>query len=181
MKKHNSNQNVFLRNISFLRHLLSLLVLLFSISGMMAQQVIGSYPAMDGGFENQTGTLATASSISSAQTAWTTQIASAGVISNTGGRSGPKYVTFTQSGATHRRIQSPTTNVPTGSYRVQFWYQGDLDGTIAASNIRGAVASNGTGAPAYSSYVSANTGATWTLFEATVTTTTYTADLGIGA
>ncbi|MEI6555709.1 MAG: T9SS type A sorting domain-containing protein [Paludibacter sp.] len=157
-----------------------LFVLLFSV-GAYSQQVIGSYPAMDGGFENQTGTLPTASSISSAQTTWTTQVAAMGVISNTGGRSGPKYVTYSQSGTPHKRLQSPTTNVPTGAYRVQFWYQGDLDGTITASNIRGAVSGDGTATPAYASYVSANTGSTWTLYEATVTTTTNTTNIGIGA
>ncbi len=125
--------------------------------------------------------MATASTNQLNKPAWTTQIASAGAISGTGGRSGPKFVTFTQSGTTHRRLQSPTANIPTGSYTVQFYYQGDLDGTIAGDNIRGAISSNGTAAPAYGTYIiSANTGTTWTKYSATVSPGTNVANIGIG-
>jgi len=134
-------------------------------------QIIGSYPSMDGGFENESGTLATASSISSAQSYWTTQVANKGVIQNTGGRSGPKYVQYSQSGTTHKRLQSPTANVTAASHVVQFYYQGDMDGTIGG-DIRGAVSAVGTSSPQYGAYItSANTGTVWTKYTAVVTTT----------
>ena len=134
-------------------------------------QIIGSYPSMDGGFENESGTLATASSISSAQSYWTTQDANKGVIQNTGGRSGPKYVQYSQSGTTHKRLQSPTANVTAASHVVQFYYQGDMDGTIGG-DIRGAVSAVGTSSPKYGAYItSANTGTVWTKYTAVVTTT----------
>ena len=64
-----------------------LLIFLFTISNFSwGQQVIGSFPIMDGGFESQTGTLGSASSISSVQSAWTTQVSTSGIISNSGGR-----------------------------------------------------------------------------------------------
>jgi len=143
------------------------------------QQVIGSYPSMDGGFENQSGTLATASPINSEQTAWTTQRAGTGVISNTGGRSGPKYVQYTQNGTTHKRLQSPTANVTAVSHVVQFFYQGDMDGTVGG-DIRGVVSAVGTTSPYYGSYIIApNTGPTWTKYTA-VETTKGTPAFGIG-
>ena len=135
------------------------------------QQIIGSYPSMNGGFENESVTLATASSISSAQTNWTTQAAGTGVIQNTGGRSGPKYVQYSQSGTPHKRLQSPTANVTAASHVVQFYYQGDMDGTIGG-DIRGAVSAVGTGNPQYGDYVKdANTGAVWTKYTAIVSPT----------
>ena len=55
---------------------------------------------MDGGFENQSE-LSNNWFNSSQQDYWTTQVAEAGIFS-TGGRSGPKYVQYTQSGGTHK-------------------------------------------------------------------------------
>jgi len=146
-------------------------VLFLGLMGMntaVGQQIIGSYPLMDGGFENQSGTLSTAATISSEQTTWTTQIAGAGVINTGGGRSGEKYVTYTQSGTTHRRLQSPTDNVTTGQHVVQFFYQGDLDGTIGG-DIRGAISAVGTSSPQYGAYhTDPNTGSVWTKYTAVV-------------
>ena len=111
------------------------LLLLFS-NNSWGQQVIGSFPTMDGGFEGQTSNPATLSGITSAQTAWTSSTsAGVGVLSSTGGRSGPKFITYTQTGTSHRRLQSPTADMPLGAYRIQFWYQGDLDGTITINEI----------------------------------------------
>ncbi|MCK9617820.1 MAG: T9SS type A sorting domain-containing protein [Lentimicrobiaceae bacterium] len=160
--------------------LLLLLFALFLSYWGWGQQVIGSFPNTDGGFENQSGTLTTASSISSVQTYWTTQVAAAGIISTTGGRSGPKYVTYTQSGSSHKRLQSPTSDIATGSYIVQFYYQGDLDGGTYG-NIRGAVSCNGTSSPSYGTYITgANTGSNWTKYTAVVNPGTYAANIGIG-
>jgi len=162
-----------IRNFTnYMRMLLIAAFFVFIGHNGWGQQIIGSYPSMDGGLENQSGTLATASTINSAQTYWTTQIASSGVITSTGGRSGPKYVTYTQTGMTHRRLQTPTDNVTAASHVVQFYYQGDLDGTIAGDNIRGAASAVGTSSPAYGAYInSCNTGAVWTKYTAVITTT----------
>ena len=166
MKKSLLNQKTAFRFFSIL-----CMLLLFSTFGW-GQQVIGSFPTMDGGFENQTGTLATLSAVSTDQANWTTQIVATGVVSNSGGRSGPKFVTYSQSGTTNRRLQSPTANGLTTvtDYRIQFWYKGDLDGTVVASNLRGGVSSNQSVDSQYTSYVSANSGDVWTLFEGTKTT-----------
>jgi hypothetical protein len=155
--------------------------LLLSSPILKGQQVIGSFPSMDGGFENQSGSLSVLSSVTSPQTNWTNNVsASAAVISSTGGRSGPKYVTFTMSGTSHKRLQSPTADMVAGQYTIQYYYQGDMDGG-AYGDIRGAVSSNGTTTPAYGAYVSgANTGAVWTKYSATVTTATYVANIGLG-
>jgi len=146
-----------------------LFIMMALVVGLYGQQVIGTYPSMGGGFENESGTLALASSITTAQSNWTTSIVSTGVVSDTGGRSGPKYVTFTQTGASHRRLQSPTASVPTGQHIIQFYYQGDIDGGTYG-DIRGAVSAVGTSSPAYGAYVvGANVGNNWTKYSAVVT------------
>ncbi|MEJ5317947.1 MAG: hypothetical protein WHS63_13130, partial [Tenuifilum sp.] len=147
------------------------------------QQVIGTFPRMDGGFENQSGTLATAGSISSQQDYWTTQIAGTGIIFSSGGRSGPKFVQYSQTGTTHRRLQSPTDALRAStSYVVQFYYQGDLDGTIGGDNLRAAVSAAGTGNPGtYSTYLnSVNVGLNWTKFTAIVSTSSTAPTVGLG-
>lgn len=157
------------------------LLLLCGLSGIAsAQQVIGSYPRMDGGFEEQTGTLTVVGSVSAPADVWTVQssTATSGTILD-GGRSGAKYIKYTQSGTTHRRLQSPTADIPLGTYVVQFYYQGDLDGT--PGDIRGAVACNGSSNPKYGDYVvGANTGLVWTKYSAVLTPSTYIADIGSG-
>ncbi len=147
------------------------------------QQIIGTFPRMDGGFENQSGTLATAGSIDSQQDYWTTAVAGAGIVYTTGGRSGPKYVQYTQSGTSHKRLQSPTDALTVSTqYVVQFFYQGDLDGTIGGDNLRVAVSAAGTGSPGgYSPYLnSVNTGLIWTKFTAVVSTSSTAPTFGLG-
>jgi hypothetical protein len=149
--------------------------------GSTGGQVIGSFADMDGGFDLQNGTLAVVTGITSAQTAWTVSAAT-GTISNTGGRSSPKYAVFTQTGTSHRRLQSPTVTTMTAStqYVIQFYYQGDLDGG-AYGDIRGAACQVGTSAPVYGSYVTgANSGLVWTKYTAAVTTNSTVPTVGLG-
>ncbi len=159
---------------------------MLSVNLGLGQQVIGSFPSMDGGFEGQTSNPATLSGITSAQTAWTTSNSGGvGVLSSTGGRSGPKFMTYTMSGTSHRRLQSPTADMPLGAYRIQFWYQGDLDGTITTltESIRGGFGTDGSSGAKYGSWVIPNTNAitpTWTLYEGTATSTAYVANIGLG-
>ncbi len=177
------------KNLLKKRNLLNvffILSLILSVNMVLGQQVIGSFPSMDGGFEGQTSNPATLSGITSAQIAWTTSNSGGvGVLSSTGGRSGPKFMTYTMSGTSHRRLQSPTADMPLGAYRIQFWYQGDLDGTITTltESIRGGFGTDGSSGAKYGAWVIPNTNAitpTWTLYEGTATSTAYVANIGLG-
>ncbi|HMM12293.1 MAG TPA: hypothetical protein PKE03_09405 [Bacteroidales bacterium] len=129
------------------------------------QQVIGSFPTMDGGFEGQTaGTPATVSSIANnvQRTDWTVQNASGtATISETGGRSGPKYITFGATAA--RRLQSPTADdqaiANATSYTVQYFYRT----TAVPSNGQVGNSPDGTSQPGtYANVTLANTSGVWT-------------------
>lgn len=129
------------------------------------QQVIGSFPSMDGGFEGQTaGTPATASSIGTGtqRSDWTVQNTSGtATISETGGRSGPKYVTFGATAA--RRLQSPTAAdqaiANATSYTVQYFYRT----TAAPSNGQVGNSPDGTAQPGtYAGVTLTNTSGAWT-------------------
>lgn len=153
-------------------------VLLFfgSTGSGWGQQVIGSFPLMDGGFEAQTTDPVT----TLYTTTWSHNGTSA-TLSTSGGRSGPNYVTFIESGTSHKRLISPNVTgwANSTTYVIQFWYQGDLDGTISG-DIRGGVTPLNSNSSAfyYSSYTNdPNTGSTWTLFTGTATT----ASLGVGS
>ena len=157
-----------------------LLLFIIFMSVSYGQQVIGSFPVMDGGFENQTGTLGTSLSGS----AWSRQSGNTSTISNTGGRSGPKYVTANVA-ATVRLLQTPqdatAAKGPAANtaYRVQFYYR--LSTAFNVFQI--GVSTNGTTNPTYSTGVTlASTGSVWTKYEGTVTTpsnTPTTAGIGI--
>jgi hypothetical protein len=117
------------------------LLLLFANLGY-CQQVIGSYPNMNGGFEGpDTGLTFTNNNISAATTTWTKNSNTAATISKetTTPRTGVNYVKMVQTGTATRRIQSPTSVMRTEDvgkfFRVQFYYKGDLDGTPTGSTI----------------------------------------------
>ena len=86
-----------------------------------AQTIIGSYPAVDGGFENQTaGNLTNATLLTNA---WTTNTNGAGnlrTITASGGRTGPQYVTFGLNGS--------STSIVT-----KYYYSSQLPGAFAAN------------------------------------------------
>jgi len=136
------------------------------------QQVIGSFPSMDGGFEGQTaGSMTIASSIASGvqRTDWTLQnnTTATVTINGSGGRSGPKYLTL-NNGATAARVQSATaasgaiTN--TTSYTVQFFYK--TSGATAVTNFQRNISPDGTGSPGtYGALTMAGTNGTWTLIQ----------------
>jgi hypothetical protein len=130
-----------------------------------SQQVIGSFPQMDGGFENQAvGTPVTVSSIANTiqRTDWTVQNASGtATISETGGRSGPKYITFGATAA--RRLQSPTAAdqaiANATSYTVQYFYRT----SAAPSNGQIGISPDGTSQPGtYTAVALTNTSGAWT-------------------
>ncbi|NUN08882.1 MAG: lamin tail domain-containing protein [Ignavibacteriaceae bacterium] len=149
--------------------LTALLLMFFGLGSVgYGQQVIGSFPVMDGGFENQSGTLGNTLASSN----WSRQSGSGSTINSSGGRSGPKYVSVTV-GASNRVLQSPQdgtpSNGPTSStaYRVQFYYK-------SSANVNGfqiGVTVNGTTNPTYSTSATLNsTSGVWTKYEGTVTT-----------
>jgi hypothetical protein len=152
-----------------------------------AQQVIGSFPTMDGGCESQTsGTIASTTIATGLQRAdWTVQNTSGTrTITATGGRSGPYFLTF---GATAgRRLQSPTVNTDgsitnTTQFTIQFYYR--TSGATAPSNVQIGVSPDGSGSPG--TYVSASlsaTSGTWTKFagQATSGTSANSPKYGIG-
>ncbi len=90
MKKINITQDVSLRNRLSFRYLLSTFIIVVSVSGMCAQQVIGQYPSQDGGFEGQlTGPLTTVIT----STTWrVNQVDLTGNVLASGARSGDKFV-----------------------------------------------------------------------------------------
>jgi trimeric autotransporter adhesin len=144
-----------------------LLTLLFVGSFFISrgQQIIGTFPQMDGGFESQAaGTPATASSIATGvqRTDWTVQNTSGTTtISSTGGRSGPKYITYSATAA--RRLQSPTAAnqavLNATSYTVQFYYKS----VAIPSNCQVGNSPDGTSQPGtYAAVSLANTSGVWT-------------------
>jgi hypothetical protein len=169
---------------------LFLLATLFSIStGAFAQQVIGEFSIIDGGFEAQTaGAMSSAGSgqISTQQTAWTVsstgnsatrEIYDAAANARTGNKYAAIQITAT---ATNLRIQSPSTVTPNAlapstDYTVQFFYKtttnpGDqLDPGIYLNNTSGGVASNKIDATTFVSdgwtkaYATVTTGSTYNL------------------
>ena len=129
-KKHlNYNHNIF-------NYLLLLLVGFFMpllINTVDAQQVIGVFPEINGSFSNQTSPLSQANPFNPPQTLWTTEILNKGIIKNTGGRSNPKYLEFSQTGATARKLYTPTMGTKlkrNTNYTIQFYAKGDMDGTL---------------------------------------------------
>jgi hypothetical protein len=95
----------------------------------MAQQVIGSFPTMDGGFEGQaaSGAITTTSYANGYQSSvWTTSSSGMGTFQTATPRTGGKYVNVNYTSTT-KRLQSPTPAagaiVGGTSYTVQFYYR----------------------------------------------------------
>ncbi len=145
------------------------LIFIFILSHQgWGQQVIGSFPNQDGGFEGQTvGSLSTTSS----STSWWLSTSITGSIVSTGGRSGPKYANINMTGSSHRTLRGPAieTFLTSTAYVIQFYYKGDknADGTNEYGDIRGGI--NGSTFN-YGNYnTNQNTGSTWTKYTASVT------------
>ena len=132
------------------------------------QQVIGSFPSQDGGFEGQSsGSLSTNSSTST----WWLSTSITGTINNTGGRSGPKCTNISMTGSTHRTLRGPAieTFAAATSYIIQFYYKGDKnnDATSDYGDIRGGISGSNYQYGAYTT--NANTGSSWAKYAVAVT------------
>ncbi|MCX6122028.1 MAG: fibronectin type III domain-containing protein, partial [Ignavibacteriales bacterium] len=114
-----------------------------------AQQVIGTFPKMDGGFEGQKAdTIWRYTGFKDVQTTiWTVNTGPATVYA-TGGRSGPKYVNYTYTAASGGRpLQSPTCDsgaiIANTLYTIQYYYRTTSD-TATAAVMTACIALNGT-------------------------------------
>lgn len=116
----------------------------FSVSGITAnlavnqKQVIGLFPGMEGGFENQpagnVSSAAPAAGTNLMQTVWTTN-GSASIVNNGTARSGHNYFTYTSTSGSTKNVYSPTVTTPnltkSTKYIVQYYYR---SATPAAGN-----------------------------------------------
>jgi hypothetical protein len=160
-----------------MKKIFTLLTILVVTAGMAnAQQVIGSFSTMDGGFESLIANPATATSIavSTQTTNWTvtTTAGTATTLVTSGARTGVNYVTYGSPASSNRRLQSPTatSSAVAGStqYVIQFYYK--TSGATAPTNTQIGASNDGTSSPG--TYVSAalsGTSGTWTKFSGTVT------------
>ena len=119
--------------MKFFMKLLSTAFLVFAFQFLNAQQIIGMFPEMDGGYENQPVTTAIPSvTNSSSPTTYWARSSATGTptirsISNTGARSGSNMLSVNNSATGTVALLSPyvpTGNVSGGgSYIVQFYYR----------------------------------------------------------
>jgi hypothetical protein len=173
------------------RLFITLLMMLLLCTGLTeAQQVIGPYPEMDGGFEGQiVGALVGTSVTSGTQrTDWTTRTAGSGTIDSSAvARTGWKFANFYSPTLLRERLQSPTAGanaIPDATiYTVQYYYR-TSGATPPASYLRVAVSSNGTGGlNVFTGQNPVGTNGTWTLYRDTVrsSTTTGSPKYGLGS
>lgn len=137
------------------------------------QQVIGTFPNMDGGYEGQASPIASATS---STTSWWLQQTGGNTVTIASGasaRSGNKYLNDVQNNAATRRLHSPvsTTNFPAGNYTVQYYFKGDLDGTPAGSSMTSAIYFGGTVTGSTTSAPTTTPTISWTKFVTTLTLT----------
>lgn len=147
---------------------LGLMVTFFFTSTAFGQQVIGSFPYMNGGFEGQTtGALATTVSASN----WTrqNQSGSSSSIATTSPRSGNSYATVTSATTVSRNLQSPQGTSAGPSANTQYVVQFYVKNSATVASFQGGVSVNGTSNPSYSTAATLGINTNWTLFTAVVT------------
>lgn len=146
----------------------------FAVTGTTAnqtsnqKQVVGIFPAMEGGFENQAaGTVSTTAPASGAnlvQSVWTTSGA-ANIVNNGTARSGNNYFTYTSTSASTKNVYSPTVNAPnltkTTKYIVQYYYRAPAPATGNAVSGLLAVADSINFTTGYSTVAYAGTNNGW--------------------
>ncbi len=148
MKKRTQNFNQTKSKGSFLRMFSLFVLVLMSTQMSWGQQVIGSFPTMDGGFEGQPVGTTTLSTLSSSL--WSTSSNLLGLPGNSNVRTGAKSMNFYTS-STAKRLQSPTTAVDAITnvqYTIQYYYRTATNTATAASMQIGA-SPNGTSSPTY--------------------------------
>lgn len=174
--KQNQTMNEITNLFSLRRVMLFLLLITNALtpSIVFAQtQTIGSFPFMDGGFENQTtGVLGT--TLSSAAWSRQNQSGASSSIVTTSPRSGTKHASAVSVSTVSRNLQSPqSTTASAGpaantSYVVQFFVQN----AASVASFQGGVTTNGTSNPAYSTVATLAANATWTKVSYVLSTAT---------
>ena len=107
-----------------------------------AQTGIGSFSAVDGGFENHTATLANGTSTAAnlSTTLWTTSTSASivRILNTTGGRTGPKFVSLGATNGTAKNFYSPQIAgafAPNTTYQIQFYYKTATAIALEASTV----------------------------------------------
>jgi pectin methylesterase-like acyl-CoA thioesterase len=146
----------------------------FAVSGITTnlesrlKQVLGFFPAMEGGFENQAAgsvlTTAPGAGVNLSQIVWTTS-GSANIIKNGTARTGDNYFTYTSTSGSTKNVYSPSVTasnfVKNTKYIVQYYYRGrDPAGGNAVSGLL-AVADSTNFSTAYTTLPFAGTGNAW--------------------
>jgi hypothetical protein len=158
-----------------IKKLLPLIVLLLMGTQMSwGQQVIGSFPIMDGGFEGQATTNAIGSpTAGSASAVWTLESNSnttvRSIISNSSvARSGNKYISHTTSSSKYLESPTAATLVKNTKYIVQYWMKSS---SLTGATPLGAIWTTGltTRVSANATFPSPYAASTWTKVTAAVT------------
>jgi hypothetical protein len=146
------------------------------------QQLIGSFPYMNGGFEGQaTGALGTSLST----TLWSrqSQAGSSSSIVTTTPRTGVQYATVTSAATVSRNLQTPQSATASDGpaistqYVVQFY----VLNASSVNSFQAGVTTNGTSNPVYSTAATLSANATWSKQTYILTTTaTALSTCGIG-
>ncbi|PJE42261.1 MAG: hypothetical protein CUR32_05545 [Flavobacterium sp.] len=186
VSKHNQTMNKITNLFSLRRVVLFLFLITNALTSsiVFAQtQTIGSFPFMDGGFENQTtGVLGT--TLSSAAWSRQNQSGASSSIVTTSPRSGTKHASAVSVSTVSRNLQSPQSATASAgpaantSYVVQFFVQN----AASVNSFQAAVTTNGTSNPAYSTAATLAANATWTKVSyvlSTATTAVTTSGIGI--
>ena len=150
------------------------LLIMFLMSITYGQQVIGSFPTMDGGFEGQTLGVLTGGSVSIGiqYSNWTTSSNTLGTIRNNYSRTGSKSVVFYTSSTT-KRLQSPTAAngaiVNATAYTLQYYYRTN-GATAPGGTPQFGVSPDGTNSPgSYVALTESGTSGGWTKVNASAT------------
>ena len=166
-----------------------LLAILLSVNGMMAQQVLGHFPFMDGGFEGQTvgACVSTSVAAGATYTNWTTSSSSVATLQNSVSRSGLKSANFNPTSTT-KRLQSPSAPSPaqqavaSTAYTIQYYYR-TAGATGTAVTMQSGLSAAGTTDGSYTTAVAfAGTSGVWTKYSTPFTTksgTTPSSPVGI--
>lgn len=148
--------------------------LLFAVNGTTTnvtinqKQLIGLFPTMEGGFENQAaGALsiaAPAAATNLMQTVWTTN-GSGNIVNNGTARTGSNYFTYTSTSGSTKNVYSPTVTAPnlakSTKYIVQYYYRTATP--VTGNSVSGllAVADSINFTTSYSTIAYAGTGNVW--------------------
>lgn len=146
----------------------------FAVNGTTAnvtinqKQLIGLFPTMEGGFENQAAgavsTAAPAAATNLMQTVWTTN-GSGNIINNGTARTGNNYFTYTSTSGSTKNVYSPTVTAPnlakSTKYIIQYYYRTATP--VTGNSVSGllAVADSINFTTAYSTIAYAGTGTVW--------------------